>query len=100
MILAPFGGKAVQQWHPGDAAPADVAPGPSKFDGVEVEPDGTIIVTVWNDSSVSTLDGNHLTRKLVLSMPPADASVDVKRGRIGVVSVAVDRFELWPWPAH
>lgn len=99
LILAPFGGKAVQQWHPGDPTPTDIAPGPSKFDGVEVEPDGTIIITVWNDSSVSTLDGNHLTRKLVLSMPPADASVDIKRGRIGVVSVAVDRFELWPWPA-
>jgi sugar lactone lactonase YvrE len=100
LILAPFGGKAVQQWHPGDAAPTDVAPGPCTFDGVEVEPDGTIIVTVWNDSSVSTLDGNRLVKKLTLSMPPADASVDVRRGRIGVVSVAVDRFELWPWPAH
>jgi len=47
---------------------------------------------------VSTLEGNQLVKKVVLSMPPADASVDTRRQRVGVVSVAVDRFELWPWP--
>lgn len=100
LVLAPFGGKAVQEWHPGDKTPTDVAPGPSKFDGVEVEPDNTIVITIWNDSTVSTLTGNKLVKKIRLSMPPADASLDVSRGRVGVVSVAVDRFELWPWPAH
>ena len=98
LVLAPFGGKAVQEWHPGDKAPRDIAPGPSKFDGVEVEPDNSILITVWNDSSVSTLEGNKLVKRLRLSMPPADVSVDVSRGRVGVVSIAVDRFELWPWP--
>jgi len=98
LILAPFGGSAVQTWRPGDTIPTNVAPGKGKFDGVEVEPDGRIVVTIWNDSSVSTLQGDHLVKKVVLSMPPADASVDVRRQRIGVVSVAVDRFELWPWP--
>lgn len=100
IVLAPFGGKAVQEWHPDDKEPRDVAPGPSKFDGVEVQPSGAILITVWNDSSVSTLEGNKLVKRLRLSMPPADASVDTKRGRVGIVSVAVDRFELWPWPEH
>jgi sugar lactone lactonase YvrE len=100
LILAPFGGTAVQTWHPGDTVPANVAPGKGKFDGVEVEPDGRIVVTIWNDSSVSTLEGDHLVKKVVLSMPPADASVDARRQRVGVVSVAVDRFELWPWPGR
>jgi hypothetical protein len=100
IVLAPFGGKAVQEWHPGDKEPRDVAPGPSKFDGVEVQPSGSVVITIWNDSSVSTLEGASLVKHLRLSMPPADASVDTKRGRVGVVSVAVDRFELWPWPGH
>lgn len=100
VVLAPFGGNAVQEWHLGDKTPKDVAPGPSKFDGVEIQPSGAIVITIWNDSSVSTLEGNKLVKQLRLSMPPADASVDTKRGRIGVVSVAVDRFELWPWPGH
>jgi sugar lactone lactonase YvrE len=100
LILAPFGGNAVQEWHPGDPAATNVASGPSKFDGVEVEPNGTIVITIWNDSSVSILDGPNLVKKVILTMPPADASVDVRRQRVGVVSVATDRFELWPWPAE
>lgn len=99
-ILAPFGGTAVQEWHPGDAAPTNIAPGPGRFDGVEVEPDRTILVTVWNDSSVSTLEGNRLVKRVVLSMPPADASVDMRRRQVGVVSITTNRFELWPWPAR
>jgi sugar lactone lactonase YvrE len=97
LVLAPFGGTAVQQWHPGDAAPVNIAPGPGRFDGVEIEPNGSIVITIWNDSSVSTLEGARLVKRVVLSMPPADASVDVRRRRVGIVSVAVDRFELWPW---
>jgi sugar lactone lactonase YvrE len=100
LILAPFGGSAVQQWHPGDPGPVNIAPGPGKFDGVEIEPDGSTVITIWNDSSVSTLEGTHLVKRVVLSMPPADASVDIRRRRVGVVSVATDRFELWPWPAY
>ena len=100
LILAPFGGTAVQEWRPGDTAPTNIAPGPSRFDGVEIEPDGRIIVTIWNDSSVSTLEGTRLVKRVVLSMPPADASIDARRGRVGVVSVAVDRFELWPLPGR
>jgi sugar lactone lactonase YvrE len=99
LILAPFGGNAVQEWHPGDPAVTSVASGPGKFDGVEVESDGSIVITIWNDSSVSTLDGPNLIKKITLTMPPADASLDVRRQRVGVVSVATDRFELWPWPA-
>ena len=100
IVLAPFGGHAIQEWHSGDKAPKDIAPGPSKFDGVEVQPSGAIVITIWNDSTVSTLEGNKLVKQLRLSMPPADASVDTKRARVGVVSVDVDRFELWPWPGH
>jgi sugar lactone lactonase YvrE len=100
LVLAPFAGNSVQEWHPADKAPKAVAPGPSKFDGVEVEPDNSVLITVWNDSSVSTLERNKLVKRLRLSMPPADVSMDVSRGRVGVVSVAVDRFELWQWPGH
>ena len=98
LVLAPFGGQAVQLWQPGSAAPVNVAPGPSRFDGVEIEPDGTVLITIWNDSSVSTLAGNALRQRIKLTVPPADVSMDVKRKRVGVVSMANDRFELWAWP--
>ena len=101
LVLAPFGGTAVQSWRPGEAAPTNIAPGKGKFDGIEVERDGSILVTSWNDSSVSTLDGNRLTRRLgSLSMTPADVSLDARHGRVGIVSLQANRFELRTWPAQ
>ena len=99
LILAPFGGTSVQSWQPGQAAPTDLAAGPSKFDGVEIQSDGRIVITSWNDSSVSTLEGNKLVRRLKLAIPPADASVDARRNRVGIVSMMTDQFQLWAWPA-
>lgn len=95
LVLAPFGGNAVQRWRPGDAEPADVAPGKSKFDGIEIERDGTIYITSWNDSSVSVLQGSTLVQKIGGLAPPADVSYDSKRHRVGVVSMITNRFELW-----
>ncbi|HUR00171.1 MAG TPA: SMP-30/gluconolactonase/LRE family protein [Gemmatimonadaceae bacterium] len=98
LILAPFGGKAVQSWQRGQAMPTDLAPGASKFDGVEIQPNGEIVISSWNDSSVSTLDTDKLVRRIKLTMPPADISMDAKRKRIGIVSMMTDQFQLWAWP--
>jgi len=99
LVLAPFGGTAVQSWRRGQSAPTNVAPGKGRFDGIEVERDGRILVTSWNDSSVATLEGNRLVRQIgPLSMTPADVSLDARRGRAGIVSVEANRFELWTWP--
>jgi sugar lactone lactonase YvrE len=96
LLLAPFGGMAVQRLRPGDAQPSDVAPGKGKFDGIEVEKDGTVFITSWNDSSVSVLSGSTLVRKVGgLSMAPADVSYDARRKRVGIVSLTANRFELW-----
>jgi sugar lactone lactonase YvrE len=98
-VLGPFGGKAVQEWHPGDPAPVDVAPGKGRFDGVEAQADGSLLVTSWNDSTVSVLEDRRLVHRLgPLTMTPADVSLDARRGRVGVVSLEANRFELWPWP--
>lgn len=96
LLLAPFGGMAVQRLKPGDTQPTDVAPGKGKFDGIEIEKDGTVFITSWNDSSVSVLSGSTLVRKVSgLSLAPADVSYDRRRNRIGIVSLTANRFELW-----
>jgi sugar lactone lactonase YvrE len=95
VVLAPFGGTAVQRWTPGAAAPVDVAPGKSKFDGVEVERDGTVFITSWNDSSVSVLSGSTLVRRIGGLPAPADVSYDARRHHVGIVSMMANRFELW-----
>lgn len=101
LVLAPFGGTAVQSWQPGGAAPRNIAPGKGKFDGAEVERDGSIVVTSWNDSTVSTLERGQLVARIgPLSMTPADVSLDARHGRAGIVSLEANRFELWTWPAR
>jgi sugar lactone lactonase YvrE len=98
VIIAPFQGNAVQAWRPGAASPDSVAGGKGRFDGVEVGRDGRILITIWNDSTVSTLEGGRLVRRIgPLTMTPADASVDARRGRVGIVSMEAGRFELWTW---
>ena len=98
-ILAPFAGPSVQEWRIGDAGPKDIAQGKGMFDGAEVEHDGTILITSWNDSSVSTLEGTKLVPRVAnLGYQPADVSMDAERSRIGIVSLVANKFELWEWP--
>jgi sugar lactone lactonase YvrE len=98
-VLAPFSGPSVQEWRIGDPGPRDVANGKGKFDGAEVEHDGTILITSWNDSSVATLEGPKLIPRIAkLPFQPADVSMDAVRSRVGIVSLVANRFELWEWP--
>jgi hypothetical protein len=99
-VLAPFAGPSVQEWRIGDPGPKDVAQGKGKFDGVEVERDGSILITSWNDSSVSTLEGPKLVPRISkLGYEPGDVSMDAGRSRVGIVSIAANKFELWEWPS-
>jgi sugar lactone lactonase YvrE len=99
-VLAPFSGPSVQEWRIGDPGPKDVAKGKGMFDGVEVERDGTILITSWNDSSVATLEGPKLIPRITrLPYQPADVSMDAARSRVGIVSLVANRFELWEWPS-
>jgi sugar lactone lactonase YvrE len=99
-VLAPFAGPSVQEWRIGDPGPKDVATGKGMFDGVEVERDGSILITSWNDSSVSVLQGTKLVPRITkLGYQPADVSMDPLRSRVGIVSLVANRFELWEWPS-
>jgi len=99
-VLAPFSGPSVQEWRIGDPGPRDVAKGKGMFDGIEVEGDGSILITSWNDSSVATLEGPKLIPRITkLPYQPADVSMDAARSRVGIVSLVANRFELWDWPS-
>lgn len=99
LVLAPIGGDTVQELRPGAKAPTNIAPGAGRYDGIEVEKDGSILITSWNDSSVMSLRGHELIRKIgKLDMPIADVSMDARRHHVGIVSLVADRFELWTLP--
>jgi hypothetical protein len=89
----------VQELRPGAKAPTDIAPGAGRYDGIEVEKDGTILITSWNDSSVMSLRGHQLVRRIgKLAAPVADVSMDARRHQVGIVSLVANRFELWTLP--
>ena len=99
LLLAPIGGRTVQAWQPGHRETTDLAPGPGKFDGLEVEAGGRVLLTSWNDSSVLELRGKRLVRRIgPLDAPPADISLDARRRRLGVAFLTANRFELWTLP--
>ena len=99
LVLAPIGGDSVQEFQPGAKAPTDIAPGAGRYDGIEIEKDGTILITSWNDSSIMSLHGHELVRRIGrLSAPPADVSEDARRHQVGIAFLAANRFELWTLP--
>lgn len=99
LVLAPIGGDSVQEFRPGAKAPTDIAPGAGRYDGIEIEKDGTILITSWGDSTILSLRGHALKRVIgKLSAPPADVSEDARRHHVGIVSLVANRFELWTLP--
>lgn len=100
LLLAPLMGQAMQTWSPGQAAPVNLLPGPGQYDGLEVEADGRVLLTSWGDSTVNELVGDRTVRVLgPLDAGVADIAVDAKRGRMGVLLLTANRFELWTLPA-
>ena len=99
LLLAPVAGDStVQQWTEDQMRPEPIARGLGRYDGVEVLPDGRILVAVWNDSTISELVGNRL-RPMIRGVPaPADIGVDPERGVVAIPVLRDDRVELWRLP--
>jgi hypothetical protein len=99
LVLAPIGGDSIQVWQPGAKAPTDVAARKGRYDGIEIEKDGTILITSWADSTILQLNGSQLVPRIEkLAAPPADVSEDARRHRVGIAYLVANRFELWTLP--
>jgi sugar lactone lactonase YvrE len=100
-LLGPVvGDSAVQEWKEGARAPAPVARGIGRYDGIEVLPDGRTLVSAWNDSTVSEVVGSKV-RPLIRGVPTAaDIGVDPEAGVVAVPILTGDRVELWRLPAR
>ena len=96
-LLAPFGGKDVQTWTPGQA-PAKLVDGPGRYDGIEVLKDGRILVSSWADSSVNVVRDGKLTRFVSGVSAPADIGVDTKRGILAIPRFDQNQVEFWKIP--
>ena len=93
-LIVPFGGTSIYSWAQGDSAPAVIAQGPGKMDGIEAVGDGRFVVTTWTDSSLFVLQGDSLTPLLGGLPSPADIALDAERGRIAVPLLMENRMEF------
>jgi sugar lactone lactonase YvrE len=97
-IVVQFGPKkAILAWKPGDKTPTTIAKGPGGYDGVEIA-HGKILVSSWNDSTVSSYDSGTEV-KLISGVPsPADIGYDGKRNRVLIPVFSANRVEIWQLP--
>ena len=96
-LLAPFGGKDVQAWTPGQA-PSKIADGPGQYDGIEILRDGRILVSSWADSSVYSVRDGKMTKFVSTVSAPADIGVDSKRGVLAIPRFDQNQVEFWKIP--
>lgn len=90
-LIVPFMGDSILAWRPGEARPAFVARGPGQLDGVEVLPDGRVIVTSWTASSIEQVQGDRTTTIAKDIKSPADIGVDTKRNHLAVPQLTEGR---------
>ncbi|HEX4574714.1 MAG TPA: hypothetical protein VH158_06240 [Gemmatimonadales bacterium] len=96
-IVASFGGHSVFAWKPGDKTPSVIAKGAGAFYGV-IMAGGRILVSSWNDSTVSSYETGQAV-KLITGVPsPGDIGYDAKRARVLVPILSGNRMEIWQLP--
>ena len=79
----------------GDSGRTMIAEGKGKFDGVEALPDGRLLVTSWNDSSLHVFTDGRDERVVRNLSWPADIGVDTRRNRVAIPQVMINRVEFW-----
>ena len=95
-LLAPFNGKDIVSWTPGDSTLTKVATGPGGYDGLEILADGRALVSSWTDSTVQLIQGDGTMRPVVKGIAaPADIGVDTKRNVLAVPRFNDGRVEYF-----
>ena len=98
LIIVSYGSRKILSLTPGDSAPKVIGfSNSSQMDGVEILPDGRMLITSWADSSLAVREGNKVT--LTKGFPtPADIGVDTRRNRVAVPLLSQNRVVLYAIP--
>ena len=97
-LLAPFNGKSVQTWKPGDKAAMTLVAGPGTYDGIEVLKDGRVLVTSWADSAVHVIQNGAMSTLVSNVTGPADIGVDTKRQVVAIPRFNDGKVEYYKIP--
>ena len=97
-LIGPFSGKALLSWKEGDKTPTTVATGPGQYDGVEVLPDGRVLISSWADSSVYAVQNGTFTKVVGNVSAPADIGFDSKRNVLAIPRFTDGKIEFYKLP--
>lgn len=99
VTFAPFHSE-VYAMRDGDSTRTVLGQGIGRFDGLEIMPDGRLLVTCWNDSTVHAVGPGGRDEPMVRHLSqPADLGYDSRRNRIAVPLGMLGRVEVWQLPA-
>jgi hypothetical protein len=87
-------------WAPGQKYPTMVAGGPGGYDGIEALANGTVLISSWNDSTVSYMPSGHpMIMPLIRNVSaPADIGVDTKRNVLAIPRFNDGKVEYYKLP--
>ena len=95
LIIVSFGGGKIHGWAPGSDSLTIIATGKGQFDGVEMLPNGQLLVSSWADSTVSIVDGNSVTAVVRGVEAPADIGLNQRTGMLAIPLFNGNRVEIW-----
>ena len=98
LILAPWGGgQTFRAFTPDNMTPQDFITVNSggNFDGIEPH-SGSFLVSSQQDSSIYIIGENGESEAIIKTAPaPADIAVDIKRNRVAVPYIDLNRVDIW-----
>jgi glucose/arabinose dehydrogenase len=94
-LIAPITGTAMFAWPGPGERPEPIASGAGRYDGIEIMADGRVLVSAWNDSTVSVVEGDRIRPVIRGLSAPADIGLDPRAGVVAVPLILDDRVEFW-----
>lgn len=99
-VVVPFGGgNDILSYDPERSTVRTLREGTGgRYDGVEILPDGTIVVASQADSSLHVFRGGSGRALVRTAGAPADIGLDTRRMRVAVPFIALNSVEIWQLP--
>jgi sugar lactone lactonase YvrE len=96
-IIVQWGDSHILSWRPGDAVARTIGFGANQSDGVELLPDGRLVLTSWAEHALII---DHANQKMTVRgfSAPADFAVDTRRSRLAIPIMDQDRVEFYALP--
>jgi hypothetical protein len=95
-VIVSFLGPGILGWKPDSKELRPLGTGPGQDDGVEVLPDGRLLITSWADSSLFVVDNGRVAKVASGIYSPADIGVNGKT--VAIPQLMANKVQFWELP--